>query len=264
MIRVELTKQVIRVRTYVLLGFVAGLPVLLTLIIKLRHRQDHDNNFFALASHSGINMPLAALTAASTFLLMIVVALVAGGAISEESGWGSLRYLLLRPVRRTRVFQSKLAVACLLTLAAAICISVSGLIAGTIAFGWHPVQTPDGTVFSQGSALGKLAISTLYIAWCMSGILAAAIMISAMTDSTMGAVIGAVGIGIVSQILDAITTLGSIRGWLITHYWHAWEGLFASSSSSSDMVNGVLLQLPYVVVFVAVGWWWFQHRDITT
>jgi hypothetical protein len=30
------------------------------------------------------------------------------------------------------------------------------------------------------------------------------------------------------------------------------------------MVNGVLLQLPYVVLFLVAGWWWFQHRDILT
>ena len=264
MIRAELRKQSIRLRTYVALGLMVGLPVLLTVIIKVTHRQDTDRDFFALASQSGLNMPLAALTAASTFLLMIIAAVFAGSAISEESNWGSLRYLLLRPISRTHVFSSKLTVACLMALTATILVSTSGLIAGTIAFGWHPVQTPDGLVFSQGSALTKLAISTVYLAWCMSGIVALAFMISAMTDSTMGAMAGAVGLGIVSQILDAITSLGAIRGWLITHYWHSWEGLFANPTSSSDMVNGVLLQLPYVVLFLVAGWWWFQHRDILT
>jgi hypothetical protein len=28
------------------------------------------------------------------------------------------------------------------------------------------------------------------------------------------------------------------------------------------MVNGLLLQLPYVVVFLAFAWWWFRRRDI--
>ncbi|MEO8457902.1 MAG: ABC transporter permease [Chloroflexota bacterium] len=264
MIRVELKKQSVRLRTYVVVALMIGLPILLTAIIRFGHRQDNDRDFFALASQSGINMPLAALTAASTFLLMIVAAVFAGSSISEESNWGSLRYLLLRPISRNTILRSKLSVACLLALSATVLIATSALIAGTIAFGWHPVQTPDGSVFSQTSAMEKLAVSTLYVAWCMAGIVALAFMISSMTDSMMGAVAGAVGLGIVSQILDAISSLGGIRGWLITHYWHAWEGLFANPVSSSDMVNGVLLQIPYVILFLAVGWRWFNRRDILT
>jgi ABC-2 type transport system permease protein len=150
----------------------------------------------------------------------------------------------------------------ILSLAATILISLSGLIAGTIFFGWHPVLTPDGTVFSQGSAIGKLAIATVYVAWCMSGVVALSFMVSTITDTSLGAVAGAVGLTIISTILDAISSLGAVRGWLITHYWHAWEGMFANPSTTSDMVNGLLLQLPYVVVFLAFAWWWFHRRDI--
>jgi ABC-2 type transport system permease protein len=264
MIRVELRKQTFRLRTYIALGLMAGLPVLLTLIIRFGHRRDHDQDFFALASHSGINMPLAALTAASSFLLVVIVSLFAGGAISEESNWGSLRYLLLRPVSRNRVLTSKLVVAAIMAVVATALISVSGLIAGTVTFGWHPVFTPSGAVFSQTSAVSKLALSTAYVAWCMAGVIALAFMISTMTNAPMGSVAGAVGLAIISQILDAISSLGSLRTLLITHYWHAWEGLFARPVTSSDMVRGLFLQVPYVVVFLAIAWFWFNRRDILT
>ena len=264
MIRVEVRKQVWRLRTYIALGLMAGIPVLMTLAVEFGRHPRNDRDFFALASHSGLNVPLAALTAASSFLLVVVVSLFAGGSVAEESGWGSLRYLLLRPISRSHVLSSKLAVAALLALAAAVTIMVSGLIAGTIAFGWHPVDTPDGVAFSQGSALSKLALSTVYVAWCMAGVIALAFMISTMTDTSMGAVIGAVGLSIISQILDAISSLGSLRTLLITHYWHSWEGLFANPVTSSDMVKGVLLQVPYVLAFLALAWWWFHRRDIVS
>jgi ABC-2 type transport system permease protein len=262
MIRVELRKQTFRMRTYIALGLMVGIPILMTLAVEFGRRPRNDKDFFALASHSGLNVPLAALTAASTFLLVVVVALFAGGSVAEESGWGTLRYLLVRPISRSRLLASKLVVVCLLSLAATVLISLSGLIAGTIFFGWHPVLTPDNTVFSQGTALGKLAIATVYVAWCMSGVVALSFMISTITDTSLGAVAGAVGLTIISTILDAISSLGAVRGWLITHYWHAWEGMFANPSTTSDMVNGLLLQLPYVVAFLAFAWWWFHRRDI--
>lgn len=264
MIRVEMRKQAFRLRTYVALGLMAALPVVMTLALKFGHRNDPDRDFFALASHSGINMPLAALAAGTSFLLVVIVSLFAGGAVSEEANWGSLRYLLVRPVSRSRVLSSKLVVAAIMGAVATLLIVISALIAGTIAFGWHPVFTPQGGAFSQGSAAVRLALATVYVSWCMSGIIALAFMISTVSNASTGAVMGAVGVAVVSQILDAISTLGSIRTLFITHYWHAWETLFASPVETSQMVKGVLLQIPYVVVFLLFAWWWFHRRDILT
>jgi ABC-2 type transport system permease protein len=264
MIRVELRKQAFRMRTYIALGLMIGVPILITLALEFGRRPHNreQSSYFDLATRSGINVPLAALGATTTFLLVIVVALFAGGAIAEESNWGSLRYLLLRPISRNRLLASKLVVACIMALIATVLIPITGLVAGTIAFGWHPVVTPGLRVFSQTDALGRLALATLYVAWCMTGVMALAFMISTMTDASLGAVSGAVGIAIVSEILNAINTLGTVRGWLITHYWHAWDNLFANPPTTSDMVNGVLLQIPYVVVFLGLAWWWFHRRDI--
>jgi ABC-2 type transport system permease protein len=264
LIAVELRKQTFRLRTYLALGLMAGIPVLMTLAIEFgrRPREGSEQTFFAVATHSGLNVPLAALGAVSTFLLVVVVALFAGGAISEESNWGSLRYLLVRPVSRARLLTSKLIVASFFAFVATWCIVISGLIAGVIFFGFHPVLTPDFHVYSESEALYKTAIATLYVVWCMTGIIALAFMISTMTDATLGAVAGGVGLTIVSEILNSITTLGTVRGFLITHHWHAWEAMFYGRGSTSDMLDGVLLQIPYVVVFLSLAWWWFHRRDI--
>ena len=30
------------------------------------------------------------------------------------------------------------------------------------------------------------------------------------------------------------------------------------------MIRGVMLQLPYLAVFLGLAWWWFQRKDITS
>ena len=51
----------------------------------------------------GINISIAALAAVSAFLLIVVVSLFAGETVSGEANWGTLSYLLVRPVSRNRV-----------------------------------------------------------------------------------------------------------------------------------------------------------------
>lgn len=263
MIRVDMTKQFFRLRTYLALGLMVAVPIIITLALEFGGQpRDRDSNFFTVATQSGLNVPLAALVVTSNFLLVIVVALFAGGAVAEEAGWGSLRYLLVRPVSRTKLLATKLVVAYSLAVLATFLIAISGAIAGTIFFGWNPVVTPSFAVFSQSEALARLALATTYVAWSMAGVVAFAFMLSTITDNALGAVAGGVGISIMSDILNAIPALKSIRDGLLTHYWHAWEGLFADPSSTSDMVSGTLLQVPYVIVFLAIAWWWFRRRDI--
>jgi ABC-2 type transport system permease protein len=266
MIRVEFRKQTVRWRTYVALGLMIAIPTLLTLAFKLRgppgDRREHD--FFALATHSGLNMPLAALSMMTTFLLPLVIVIFAGSAIAEEASWGTVRYLLVRPVSRSHFLTSKLIVAAAMACVATGLIVLTGTIEGMLAFGWHPVVTPSGAIISPGTALGRLFVATLFVAWSMSGILAFSFLISAIADAAMGAVAAGLGLAIIAQILDAIPPLGRIRSFLPTHYWHAWEGLYSTSVPTDHLVRGVLLQLPYVIVFLALTWWWFHRKDILT
>jgi ABC-type transport system involved in multi-copper enzyme maturation permease subunit len=53
-----------------------------------------------------------------------------------------------------------------------------------------------------------------------------------------------------------------IRNILPTHYFDSWIDMFTRNQVSSDMARGALLQLAYIAVFVAVGYWWFGRKDI--
>lgn len=261
MIAVEIRKQVWRLRTYVGLGLLAVIPIIFTVAYKVNPPTGGRLGFFDLTG-SGLNVPIVALGGVSAFLLTVVASLFAGETVSGEASWGSLSYLLVRPVSRNRVLGSKLAVAAGLTLVAAFVVLLVGLAAGTLAFGWHPVTTPALTLVSQESALGRLALSTLYVAWLQAAYLAFAFMLSTMTDSAFGAVAGGVGLGVVSQILNNISALNGTSYVYPTHYLNAWQDLFFQRSPSMEMLRGALLQVPYVVVFLGIGWWWFSRKDV--
>ena len=165
MIRVELRKQIRRLRTYIGLGICVGLPVIITIALKVggppreRGGGGAEEGFFRLATKSGVNMPIAALSVMSMFLLPIVVMLFFGESVAGEAGWGTLRYLLVRPVKRGKLLRAKVAVASVLAIIGTVLVIAGGLAAGVAAFGWHPVITPSLVAFSPQAALARLLVA---------------------------------------------------------------------------------------------------------
>jgi ABC-2 type transport system permease protein len=262
-IAVEARKQALRMRTYLGLGLVSLIPIIFTVAFKANPPKSSAKDFFSLAASSGLNMPVAALTGTSAFLLIVVVSLFAGESISGEANWGTLRYLLVRPVTRNRVLGAKLAVASALALVATLSVPAVALAAGTIAFGWHPLVTPFASVsISQGAAVGKIALGAVYVAWCQAAYLTFSFMLSTMTDTAFGAVAGGVGLGVVSQILNNISALNGISYLFPTHYLDTWHDLFLPHPHYGEILRGIALQVPYVVAFLGLAWWWFNRKDV--
>jgi ABC-2 type transport system permease protein len=266
--RTELVKQWRRPRTYVALGITIVIPLITAIAIKANPpslTSETRDEFTFVATHTGLFLPVAALNFMSRFLLVILVALFAGDAVSSEANWGNLRAILVRPIGRGRLLTAKLWSATLMGFIACALVIVSGLIAGVIFFGWHGVNLPfPGAAFHQSTwhILGNLGISLLYVFWGLGSVAAVAFMVSTMTDSPVGAVSAGFGLYVVSQILDGITSLGSIRYGLPTHYFQAWTDLFRGNGPTADMARGALLQIPYLIVALSIAWWYFRRKDV--
>jgi ABC-2 type transport system permease protein len=261
MILVEARKQVLRWRTAVGVGLVVLIPLIFTAVFKANPPRPSDT-FFAFSASSGLNVAITSLVEVSAFLLILVVSLFAGESVSGEAEWGTLRYLLVRPVTRNRLLAAKLSVTAGLALGATFCVAIVGLLAGTAAFGWHPVQTPSLQTISTASAIGRLALATLYVTWCQAAYVAFAFMLSTMTDKAFAAVAGGVGLGVLSQILNNISALNGTSYIYPTHYLNSWENLFLRPVQSGDIFRGIALQVPYVIVFLGIACWWFNRKDI--
>jgi ABC-2 type transport system permease protein len=268
MIRVEFYKQVFRLRTSILLGIIVAFPVLLTLVFRIVNpslpEHGQEQSFIRLAPSSGLNMAIASLGHAGDLFLPIVGAILAGSVVAEEAGWGTLGYLLVRPVTRPRLLASKLLVVTLLLIAAAATATLVAVLAGLLAFGWEPVQTLSGTSLPSGVALARIAIATPYIAWSLAGVVSFGFLLSSLSNSPLYAAAGAFGLVVLSRILDSVPATGVWLSFLPTHYWRAWEGLFSNNMDWGDMLAGSLLQLPYVIVFLGMAWWQFRRKDIVT
>jgi ABC-2 type transport system permease protein len=219
--------------------------------------------FFYAATQTGLLFPAAMLRVVSRLVLLVVVALFAGDAIAGEAITGNLRYQLLRPIGRGRLLAAKLTIAVSLALITTVALTLTATLAGGIAFGFGPLRVPGFFVDqSAGNLLLHTATATGVVTWSLASIVAFGFMVSTMTDSPAGATAAAVGLGITSQILEAIDSLGSVRNYLPLRYFDAWTGLFFSNRVPDDVYSGLLQPIPFVVVFCGIAWWWFRRKDV--
>lgn len=278
LLRTELIKAIRRRRTLVIFAGLASLPVVITLALNAHRARPEERGaagagLFHLARQSGLVVPAAVLAIMSSFLLIIVAATFAGDTVAGDAGSGNLRYLLLRPVSRTKLVIAKAAIAGMLIWTTTIVAAVAALLAGIAVFGAHPLTVPaassgflgvSGFTLATGTLLGRLAVGTAYVAFGFTALLALGVFFSTVTDTPAGAIGGAVGVYIVSEILDGISELGTIRYAFPTHYTNAWEAMITENRFSHDMLAGIAVQAAYLVVFGAAALWWFARKDIVS
>ncbi|HEY7176108.1 MAG TPA: ABC transporter permease, partial [Micromonosporaceae bacterium] len=69
---------------------------------------------------------------------------------------------------------------------------------------------------------------------------------------------------ILSNILDQITALGSLRNYLPTHFEDAWLGLLSTPVQYTDMIKGALSVLVYAALFFGLAFWRFVRKDVVS
>lgn len=269
----EVRRQAARRRTQFALGFMVLLPLIVLAAFEWNpgggddRDRNGDGGFSALvdvATSGGPNFTLFTLFVSSGFLLIVVVALFCGDAVASEASWGSLRYLLAVPVPRARLLGVKLLAALAYSALAMLLLAGTALLAGTLFYGWNPLRAPVGGTLSPEDGVIRLLAVLGYLAASFLVVGALAFLLSVSTDAPLGAVGGAVLLYIVSNILDQITALGSIRTFLPTHYNEAWLGLLSTPIQTDDVVRGLVASLAYSTVLLALAWWRFLRKDIVS
>jgi ABC-2 type transport system permease protein len=269
MIGVELAKLLRSRRTWVTVAVIDALPALVAVLLattEIGPRPGSGPAFLSAVLSDGTLYPLAAIAMVLPLFLPAAVAVTAGDAIAGEAQQGTLRYLLVRPVGRTRLLVAKLIAVMGFVLLALLVVAGTAYLLGALLLGHGEVQTT--TTFS-GSSLSrtKLALRTglalLYALLSMLGVASVALFLSTMVRSPLAAAMGTLALLIGSSLLLTLDAADVLRPYLLTRYWLSFVDLFRDPILWHDVVRGVLLQAGYVVVFLLAAWANFVTKDIT-
>ena len=266
--RVEFVRQLRRWRTIVAFAVLLALPWILVAAFELSGPPSAGNGtpgLVTVATQGGLNFAAFSLFVSAGFLLVVVVALFCGDTVASEASWSSLRYLLAAPVPRARLLRQKLAVALAYATIGVVTLPVMSLVAGTAAFGWHPLRLPGtGVQLPPSQAVARMLIVLGYVLVTEIAVAGIAFLLSVSTDSPLGAVGGAVGLMILSAILDQVTALGSWREILPSHWQFAWLDAVQPQITWGGMLEGASVCACYGIVLLALAFRRFAKKDIVS
>jgi ABC-2 type transport system permease protein len=267
MLRVELSRLLTRPRTWLTIILLAGLPVLVGAFLRwtgIGPRPGQGPALLAEVLSNGLLFPAAALALVLPVFLPVATAVVAGDTIAGEASAGTLRYLLVRPVPRTRLLVAKLVSVVVFVILAVVIVAGVGYLAGWMLFGVKPVVTSvSATGLTATQTTERTLLTLAYVATSMLGLASIAVFASTRTDSPLAAALAALAAFIVSQVLDLIDATRAIKPYLPTHYWLSFVDVFRDPILWHDVARGFGLQAVYIAVFLGAAWASLATKDIT-
>ena len=237
MIRVELVKLVRRPRSWVSVALLCGLPVLVAIFVAVTHLAPPPGQGPTLLSavlSNGSLYPAAALAIVLPLFLPVAVAVVAVAGTAYLTG--------------TLLFGS-----------APVAATPGGITTSNIA-----ATSLSGTGLTPADVLIRTVGAIAFIGVSMLGVGAIAMFLSTVTDSSLGAALGALAALVTSQVLVTLNAAASVSPYLPTRYWLAWVDFFREPILWRNIDRGFAVQGVYVAVFLALAWANFATKDITS
>lgn len=275
MIGVELRKVASRPRVWLSIGLLCLLPALVAVLLSvsdLAPPPGQGGAFLSAVLDNGALYPAAALAMVLPVFLPLAVAVFAGDAVAGEAATGTLRYLLVRPVARPRLLVAKMVALAVFIVVAILLVVLSSLVVGLALFGTgaEAVGQPGAVTSLSGLSLtpGELAVRLLaaigYIAVSMLGFGSIALFFSTLSDSAIGAALGALAVLITSSIMETLQAASAIKPYLLTNYWLSWIDFFRDPVFWTNITSGLVLQACYIALFFGAAWANFASKDITS
>ncbi len=292
LLQIELYKISRRPRTYIAFAAVTAIVAIFQFAFKadggsymnlmLQSVQDT----FDMDKSKAINGYFMCYIILNTLLIQIpiLVALVAGDAISGEANMGTLRLLLTKPISRQKIIIVKFTASFIYTIALLIWMAIMALFVSLLIFGADDMLifrvsgeesqimqiTKDDIMWRYFAAFGYAAVALTVIA-------ALAILLSVFAENSIGPIIATVCIVIVCTIISNINVPiidETIKPWLFTSYLVGWKGFFYIGTTEDGapikgsienwpaIRNSLYILLAHIFILVSAAVIVFKRKDI--
>ncbi len=274
LLQIELYKISKRSRTYIAFAAISAIVFIFQFAFKadgesymnlmLQNVQDS----FSLDKMKAINGYFMCYIILNTLLVQvpILVALIAGDAVSGEANMGTLRLILTKPVSRTELILVKFLASFIFTVMLLIWMAIMALFVSMFIFGVDDMLifrvkgeesqilqiTKDDVMWRYFAAFGYAAVALTVIA-------ALAMLLSIFAENSIGPIIATVCIVIVCTVVSNINVPiveRNIKPWLFTSYLVGWKGFFyIGTTADGEPIKGSLENWPAIrnSLYILIG-----------
>ena len=260
--RWEIAKLLAQKRTYLGLGAAILVPIIFVAVLKLQTGGPNDVPLGRYIRDTGLAVPFVVLFFMSIWGLPLMTALVAGDIVASETHNGTLKTILTRSRERGEVFAGKALATATYTLTLVFSMGLVGLIAGTVAWGFHPLTSLSGTQVAPGHGLLLLVMTLAIYTLPLTGIAAFGVLLSTVTRNSAASVVGALMLALLMQLLGVLPGTESIRPYLLGTQFEAWHGLLRVPADWAPVGRAVWVCALYIAIPLISAYIVFLRRDV--
>jgi ABC-2 type transport system permease protein len=260
--RWELAKLLAQKRTYLGLGAAMLVPVIFVVVLVLQSGGPNDVPLGRYIRDTGLAVPFVVLFFMSIWGLPLITALVAGDIVASETQNGTLKTILTRSRQRGEVFAGKVFATATYTLVLVLAMGLIGLVAGSIAWGFHPLTSLSGTKVSAGHGLLLLFASLGVYTLPLAGIAAFGLMLSTVTRNSAASVVGALMWALLMQLIGVLPGTESFRPYLLGTQFEAWHGFLRVPADWAPVIRALWVCALYIGIPLCTAYLVFLRRDV--
>src|SRR5207302_4439366 len=237
-------------------------PLVFVIVLVLQTGGPNDVPLGRYIRDTGLAVPFVVVFCMSIWGFPLITALVAGDIVAAESHNATLKTILTRSRERGEVFAGKVLASFSYTLVVVVAMGIVGLVAGSIAWGFHPLTSLSGTKVSAAHGLGLLAASLGIYVLPLVGIASFGILLSTVTRNSAASVVGTLMWALLMQLLGVLPGTEPIRPYLLGEQFSAWHGFLRTPADWVPVVRAVWVCAIYVAVPLFAGYLVFLRRDV--
>ena len=260
--RWEITKLLAQKRTYLGLGAAMVVPLIFVIVLQLQSGGPNDVPLGRYIRETGLATPFVVLFFMSIWGFPLITALVAGDIVSSETQNGTLKTILTRSRERGEIFLGKVLASVTYVLVIVFAMGLVGAVAGSVAWGFHPLTSLSGSRVSAAHGTALLAASLGVYVLPLAGIAAFAVLLSTITRNSAASVVGALMWALFMQLIGVLPGTEAIRPYLLGTQFEAWHGFLRIPADWSPVIRALWVCALYIAAPLVTAYVVFLRRDV--
>ena len=221
---------------------------------------------------NGLIFSLYSLYFAFQIIIPITVSILGGTQIAGEARAGTLRFLLTRPLSRSRLFLGKYLVTALHVYVLLVFFVVLNLLVGLLVVGWGDLSLYPGPLnlvkepsrLQENEALLRFLYATVTGTWSLMTLTSLAFLMSVSFENPIVAAFCTLSIYVLFSVMGRVDFFVDLKPYFFTVDMEFWRDVFKPVIPINEFLYRTCRCGMYTVAFLLTGLIIFERKDILT